>query len=141
MSTSAPAAVAMTAETARHEYADVSANLRFHRALALAQLAVFVLVNLAIVALIWRQDSTLSGRTERMLKSAGALSAVLYWIAVERVTAFLLYVHQRAEALEKQLGYRQYGGGPTSKIFNHANASRLLLIAVLIFWITQLFLS
>lgn len=127
-------------ENARHEYADISANLRFHRAIEFAQLVLFILVNLVIVALIWKQSSTLSSRTERMLKSAAALSALFFWVGEERLNGLFSSLMERATALEKHLGYRQFSVAPKSAILNTANASRLLALAVFAFWMAQLFL-
>lgn len=138
--TSAPSPVAApSADAARMEYADVSANLRFYRAISLAQAAVVVLVNCILVALLWSKNAAMSKRTETFLMSSGAFSAVLFLMSHEHADKIIRVLRSRADILEKQLNFQQYSLTPAGEIFGPAAAARLLTAGLLAFWCAQMY--
>jgi hypothetical protein len=77
-----------------------------------------------------------------MLQLAGILIVIVFWVSDERAGKYWLNCVQRAETLEKELGFEQYSPPTQAGLFASSrgaivtvgNALRLLFTVLFLFW-------
>ena len=92
------------------EYKDLSNNMRHYANMRFAQLTIFFALTSGLIWLIFSNDNRISSfdNHKYILKIAGALLTILFWIMEERSGDKWHNFKRQAIKLEVLLGYRQY---------------------------------
>lgn len=112
------------------EYLDASQNMRQFGNIRFAQLTLFVGVTAGMLTALSRPGLVSSGAARIVLKLAGGLSALVFWMMDERAMQYWHHCRRRAVELEKSLGYRQYTDAPAGRLVSATNALRLLFLCL-----------
>jgi hypothetical protein len=123
------------------EYEDISNNLRHYGNLQFSQLTVFILMNAAIINVVFGDNSSSSETTENALKLIGLTLCILFIIMTNRITAHGSAYSKRAVELEKRLGYKQYTNRPSSRILSNRNAVLGVYLLAIVLWISSIILN
>lgn len=122
------------------EYEDISNNLRHYGNLQFTQLTVFVVINLAMINLMFGGTNT-SHLPRIILEVMGLSLSTLFFVMNNRVTAHWSTYSKRAMELEKILGYRQYTNRPPSGKFSNRNAVSGVYMLLASLWILTIILN
>ena len=119
----------------KDEYMDVGENMRQFGNIRFAQMTLFVGMTAGILAGLFQSGSALSDTTRIILKIAGIVITLFFWVLDQRAMVYWNHFRQRAIELEKLLGFQQYTKAPATGIFSATNAIRVLYLLILVFWI------
>jgi hypothetical protein len=125
-------------ESVRSEYLDLSNNVRHHSNLRFAQMTLFVAVTAGLISVLFANQGKVSPLAKTSFKIFGLIVAAAFLVIEERTAAYWRHFQGRAAELEPQLSYRQYSNLPGRKWVTAANATRLLYVVVVVFWIVAL---
>ncbi len=128
----------MPSGTAKDEYMDASNNLRQFQSLRFAQLTVFLAIIGVILNLLFGGSATTVPARVFLLKSAGLILTLLFWVQQERTMLWWTHFVRRAAELEEELGFKQYSTRPPSGMLSSFSAMRMFFILLTLFWIASL---
>lgn len=123
---------------ARDEYLDASTNARHWSTLRMAQLTIFIALSGGLLNLLFGHGGDMHPFAAVALRIAGLAVTALYALLQERTMLYWYAAVTRAEALEPQLGFRQYSGRPPSGAFSSRNAMRAFFLVMALFWVATL---
>jgi hypothetical protein len=122
----------------KDEYLDVSNNMRLYVNMRFAQLTLLIALTAALTNVIFGKNPPLSPDVSFLLKLAGLVTSVVFWIMEERAADFFHHYKRRAIQLEKSLGFMQYTNRPEGKWITATNAVRFLFGFLILFWFASL---
>ena len=122
----------------KSEYKDASDNIRHFQTVRFAQLTIFIAINVGIITALYGKPVPPPPSTSVILKSAGIVVTLLYWILQERTMLYWYHFLRRAVELEEELGFRQYSSRPRAGLITGSNAVRAIFLAIVLFWILVL---
>ena len=125
----------------RDEYLDASSNQRQYMTLRFAQLTVYLALTGFLFKFAFVEEAGVAPFVRTVLKGAGLVTTLLFWIHQERTMLFWTHFVKRAAELEADLGFRQYSGRPRSGVLSSFKAMRLFYILIVLFWATSFFWS
>ena len=120
------------------EYSEVCTSIRHYSGLRFAVFSVFFAVTGGILTIAYSQTNV--ALTVR-LEILGLLAVTTFWFFEERIIAIANHFLQRASELEKELGFKAWSTRPLYSFIpfmKTAIATRLIYLAVAIFWATSL---
>jgi hypothetical protein len=120
------------------EYADVSSNVRHFQTIRFAQLTIFIALTGGLLNVLFGRAATLPLWGSIIIRIAGLLISLLYWVLQERTMLYWRHFIHRAAELEKLLGYKQYSTRPRAGLFTGTNAMRLFFLVITLFWVSSL---
>lgn len=130
----------MKKDEARAEYLDVSSNLRHWNTLRFAELTIYIAIMGAMMNLAFAGPSGPLSLFGIIIRVAGFLVSLLFWILQERTMAWWYTFIDRAAELEEVLGYKQYRRRPRGHKLTGRMAIRLMFFVIMIFWLVSLVL-
>jgi hypothetical protein len=130
----------MKKEDAKVEYIDISTNLRHWNTLRFAELTIFIAITGAMMNIAFGRSTPLTLIFGLVLKTAGFLIALLFWILQERTMTWWYTFVQRAAKLEEILEFEQYRGRPQGHKITGRVAIRIFFFIIMIFWIASIFI-
>lgn len=119
------------------EYLDASNNQRQFQTLRFAQLTVFLAVIGVLFNLLFGGSATSDLTVRTLIKAAGLLVTLVFWVQQERTQSFWTHFVQRAAELEEELGYKQYSTRPAAGLISSFKAMQLFFIILTLFWIAS----
>lgn len=122
------------------EYKIASDNLRWYSNMRFAQLTLYLAVIAAISNAIISERISAVTIPSIVLKVGGFLASILFWYLEMRADEYWSHFMNRAETLEKILGFKQYANRPKRKL-RTTYAIRSFITAIGIFWLASLFLN
>ncbi|SYZ71981.1 membrane hypothetical protein [Candidatus Zixiibacteriota bacterium] len=122
----------------KSEYKDASDNIRHFQTVRFAQLTIFIAINVGLITALYGKPTPPPLVTCIILKSAGIVVSVLYWILQERTMLYWYHFMHRAVQLEEELGFKQYSTRPPAGWITGSNAVRLIYFAIILFWLLGL---
>jgi hypothetical protein len=130
----------------KDEYLDIGENLRFYGNLRFAQLTLFFAVTGAIIAALFTINPPLPSQVRFLLKWVGLAMTILFWLMEKSSSWFWVYYVERAQVIEKVLGYYQYTGRNPKirkqywiwKCLNATNAVRGIFLVMFVFWLIMI---
>ena len=128
----------MKKDDARVEYLDVSSNLRHWNTLRFAELTIYIAMMGAMMNVAFAGGSDSPSTFGVVVRAAGVLVSLLFWILQERTMAWWYAFVHRASELEEVLGYKQYRRRPKGHRLTGRVAVRLLFIVIIVFWLVSL---
>jgi len=135
----APGNAAQEPASPTTEYAELGANMKHYASMRFAQLTIFVAATGSLLgALHWTHETS---DFVTVLKAAGVLVAIAFWVMEERAATFYHHYLRRAQKLDGDFGYQTYKPYPRAKLcglVTATNAARLMFLAVSLFWVYAL---
>ena len=131
---------AVLIDGARHEYEQVSENIRHYSNLRFAVFSVFVALMAGITYLAFSTESFTLSATP-FPKIGGLLFTLAFWCFDERITKMFEHFGAIADELEEILGYRQFHMRPpgTVPVPKAKCVTRAVFSALVAFWVCALF--
>jgi hypothetical protein len=126
------------------EYKDLSDNMRHYANMRFAQLTLYFALTAGLVTALFTVDPPLGDILRFTLKIIGILASAAFGVMEERSTCYWEYFRSRAVDIEKSLGYKQYTGGPATKLsratklFRATNAVRAMFLVGVLLWFLAL---
>ena len=96
-----------SAESLRHEYTDITLNIRHYSNLRFAIFSIFFAVSGGLGFVAFGRDQ-FDPQTALVARLSGLLVIVIFWMYEERCSQFFDYYVKSAAELESSLHYRQY---------------------------------
>ena len=127
----------------RHEYSEILKSLRHYSNLRFAILTVFFGVFAGLIMMSFKTDLFPKAKSLIILgKLAGLMTAIIFYMFAERTITFANLLEQRAEQLERKLGYHAITFKPkaTFKFIKISFAIRLLFMIIAVFWLYSSFI-
>lgn len=123
-------------ESLKHEYEDVTQNIRHYSNLRFVIFSVFFAVMGGIVVLAF-SDSGVTQNTPEYAKVGGLLITLSFWAYEERAGQIFSHFRKVGIDLENKLAYRQISSMPSAKfpILEAKYTTRLFFALWTIFWI------
>ena len=109
------------------EYEQLCENIRHYSNMRFAQLTLYFALTGGLVAFLSGPDAPPHSTIRLLFLTAGAVSAGAFGVMEERATAYWHHFLQRAEELEKPLGFSQFTTRPKTRIFKATYACRVLI--------------
>lgn len=128
----------MTNGNPEEEYKDVSSNIRYYGSMRFVLLTLFGTFSATIMAALFLGTTPLNLPAQVILKALGLLLVLVFGIMDQRASEYWGTFWRRAVELEAKLNYSQYKARPHGRIISITNATRLLYLGMLIFWIIVL---
>jgi hypothetical protein len=128
----------MTNGKPEEEYKDVSDNIRYYGSMRFVLLTLFATLSATIMAALFLSTTPPSMPTKVVLKILGIVLVIVFGFIDQRTSEYWGAFWIRAVELEAKLNYSQYKARPHRRIMNITNATRLLYLTVLVFWIIAL---
>lgn len=129
----------MDKENAKAEYLDVSSNLRHWNTLRFAELTIYIAVMGAMMNFAFGNAADYTESFSLVVKTAGILISLLFWILQERTMMWWYSFVKRAAELEEILGFEQYRRRPQGHRITGRIAIRLFFFLIMIFWLISIF--
>lgn len=123
------------------EYEDISINLRHCGTLQFSQLTVFMLINVAMVNLMFSSNNSIPCFAKIALKVMSLMLSALFLVMTSRINAHWAAYSKRAIELETILDYKQYTIRPPSKLFSNRNAVVGVYLLSAALWILSIVLN
>lgn len=130
----------MDKEAAKTEYIDVSTNLRHWNTLRFAELTIYIAIMGAMMNIAFGGSGEMTWSVSLMVKAAGIIVSILFWVLQERTMAWWYGFVQRAAELEEVLDFEQYRRRPQGHRITGRVAMRLFFFLFMIFWSVSIFL-
>lgn len=130
----------MSKEYAKVEYIDVSTNLRHWNTLRFAELTIFIAITGAMMNIAFGKSTPLTMEFNLLIKIAGFIVSLLFWILQERTMTWWYTFVLRAAELEEVLEFEQYRKRPQGHKITGRVAMRLFFFLIMIFWIVSIFI-
>jgi hypothetical protein len=105
--------------------------MRHYSLLRFAQLTIFLAASGVLLVTVFPEERP-------VVKLAGLLVTLTFWLLEERVALYWKGYYLRALKLEEVLGYRQHTDRPRSAFLKGRVATRLLFGSALFFWLAAL---
>jgi len=128
----------MAEGSARDEYGHASENIRHYQNTRFSLLTVFIAISAGLLTVLSATSATSPGYFPLILKVAGLLITLLFWLLQERTMLYWYHFVRRAAELESKLGYKLYSSRPEAGLLTSNNALRLFFIIIAIFWIATI---
>lgn len=127
-------------ESLKHEYADVTENIRHYSNLRFVIFSVFFAVMGGIVLFAF-SSSGITPLAARFAKIGGLLITLIFWIYEERASQMFSHFRGVGIELESKLDYRQISTMPPGKfpILEAKYTTRIFFILWTAFWIYIVF--
>lgn len=122
----------------KSEYKDASDNIRHFQTIRFAQLTIFIAINVGIISALYGKPTPPPPMTSIILKCAGIVVGLLYWVLQERTMLYWYHFMSRAVQLEEELGFRQYSSRPRAGVITGSNAIRAIFVVMIAFWVLVL---
>lgn len=120
------------------EYKDVSNNIRYYGSMRFVLLTLFGTLSAAIIATLFLGTITPQAPAKVILKVLGLVLVLVFGLMDQRASEYWSALWIRAVELEAKLNYSQYKARPHRRIMSITNATRLLYLTMLVFWIIAL---
>lgn len=120
------------------EYKDVSDNIRYYGSLRFVLLTLFATLSATIMAALFLSATPPPMPTRVVLKIIGLVLVIAFGFMDQRASEYWSTFWIRAVELEAKLKYSQYKARPHRRIMSISNATRLLYLTMLVFWIVAL---
>lgn len=123
-------------ESLKHEYADVTENIRHYSNLRFVIFSVFFAVMGGITLLAF-SDSGVTPLATRFAKVGGLLVTLIFWVYEERASQMFSHFSKVGIELESKLGYRQISTRPPGKfpVLEAKYVTRIFFVLWIAFWI------
>ena len=128
----------MTNGNPEEEYKEVSNNIRHYGSMRFVLLTLFSTLSASIIAALFLSANQPPMPTKTMLKCLGIVLVVVFGLMDQRASEYWSSFWKRAMELEATLNYSQYKARPYRRTISITNTTRLLYLAVLVFWIIAL---
>jgi hypothetical protein len=128
----------MPSGSPKDEYLDASNNQRQFQSMRFAQLTVFLAIIGVILNLLFSGGEALTPIRTLLLKAAGLIMTLLFWVQQERTMLWWNHFVRRAAELEEELGFKQYSNRPPAGALSSFKAMRLFFIILTLFWIASM---
>jgi len=127
-------------EDLKHEYADVTENIRHYSIMRCVIFSVFSAV-MGGIAFFAFSDGGIARPAAILAKIGGLLVIFVFWVYEERASQMFSHFSKVAMELESKLGYRQISTRPPGKfpILEAKYTTRIFFILWTAFWIYALF--
>jgi hypothetical protein len=120
------------------EYLDLSNNMRFYANLRFAQLTLLFAVTAVLLSKVFESTSTDSTEIAFVIKIGGLIITILFIVIEKRGTKYYFCYRERAEELEKVLGYSQYTDAPKRGMFTASRATVGIMYVIIGLWLCYL---
>lgn len=114
------------------EYKILNENMRWFSNVRFAQLTLLIAISVGLFTIVFTSKPPLSHIAAIILKAAGILTILAFWMLEELAADYWRHFRRRAEELEKELGYKQYSTVRHHRI-NSTNMFRVLFVALLMY--------
>jgi hypothetical protein len=128
----------MTNGNPEEEYKDVSNNIRHYGNMRFVLLTLFATLSVAIMAALFLGTTPPPTPAKIILKALGLVLVVAFGLMDQRASEYWSVFWKKAVELEVKLNYSQYKARPRRRTVSITNATRLLYLALLVFWIIAL---
>jgi len=128
-------------ESLRHEYAEVTQNVRHYGNLRFAVLSIFFAV-MAGVGFVAFGEGQFDVHAAKVARVGGIFVAAVFWLWEERISQNFAHYTRVAVELEHHLGYAQYTTRPPrSRIVLEGNVAipRLFFFLLALLWLYAIF--
>jgi hypothetical protein len=128
----------MAKGTPQDEYAHASENIRHYQTTRFSLLTVFIAITAGLLTVLSSTSSTSPAYQTLLLKVAGLVTTLLFWLLQERTMLYWYHFVRRAVELESTLGYHLYSARPGAGLLTSNNALRIFFLIIALFWLAAI---